>query len=393
MENSMYDEKKYLEQDPEETIENVLNIMEALPVPGFAEVIGPINAILDTQREDPIDEVLKEITKANDMLNNMFNVVKTALELQKIEESLADQSNELEKIGTNIKQNNKNAESYESPLDEIKSNFNDVLTFSRKYLINYRDNIIKTNSGTLSEAIGGCMKAVEYAYEAYAILTDAYRQLHKFHKNTSSPKGNWKYLLERSVIHVNYAGEQYDEFVKELDNFYPACIKPIMLGKFKIECYADNKASYIKIVEWISKEAEVFTRTFDISEASYFELENLSNPQDGNEATWHLKGEFEKRIYHVGSAHLKKPSESLEHNTFPMLSPLSKPVKDESGDNNCEKEKWVIKIENEKLDFARTKHDSTHDDGCSLNITTAGADGFLTIRKNNYFEWGVVSDI
>ena len=390
----MNDTVNYAEQNPEDTIKDVLTVMETLPVPGFGKVIGPINAILGTLEEDPIETVITNLKDANEKLDNMYNVVKSALDLNDVEAAHQNMTNDFEEIGNNIIQDTKDAGAYLGTVIEMKKQFNNVLANSENYLLNNKE-ASKTKSATLSKFIGDCMVVVEYSYEAFAIITDTYRQLEKFHENTEAPTGDWDYLKARCQLQVNQAGAQYQKFTDKLDHLYPDCIKPLMLGRFKLELTeVTSRRQYVSIADWTKYNAKVLRiSNNDVAYACPFELIAKSSADNDQEGRWNLRCWEGDTEHQVGAAHLPCPSSSVnQHHTYPILGPLPEKVKEAASDNDyTDFELWDIEIQNEKFDFARAEGNYNYDDGSCLKPGELRDDGYLTIRENNYFGWRVFS--
>lgn len=293
-------------------VNDVLAVLQEMPVPGFAEVLAPLNAILSLAAPDPFDEVNRKLDEANSKLDNMFGVITSALDKNDIQQAVIDAKSELQLLMTstvssvekNLPLDSNRIRNY---FEHIYKHFNSCVENSRSYINQFEDSH-KDISQPLGVLIGQYMYALEKCQEAYTILIEAARCIQTFYSSYSAlceDVQGWGKLDEIITKHVKYCSEANKTFISENEKHYPANIAPIMSNDLVViqqsnnagrylfwdtedivqgysGNYPSNKSSSYYLLGWKKLDKAPSSNSFK------FKFVNLSNPDNKNSPKWGL---------------------------------------------------------------------------------------------------------
>ena len=302
-------------------VKNVLEVLETIKVPGFEEVLAPLNAILKAFEPDPLSEIKKGIDQANDRLNNMFNVIVSALDYDDIKDAVTNAENGLQNLENKLTEISEQPSKVDSTFVdiiytfEIKNQFHICLNNSTSYIKGY-EKAQKSVTQPLAEHIGGYMFALEQLQEIYVIFIEASRKIIDFYKvhPEKCNEDNWKPFLKTVDSLVKSNSIDYSEFIeKKIPLYCPQNIQLIVndnqfcvkLRDKKRFLFWNEQKCKSKIFETCTKNSPIpmdkrtyyllkcYEQKKDFSLQDYqFKLINLSNPDNDSEAKWGLVSSF-----------------------------------------------------------------------------------------------------
>ncbi|MCE2571829.1 hypothetical protein [Motilimonas eburnea] len=293
-------------------VEGVLSVLQEVPVPGFAEVLAPLNAILALTAPDPFDEVNRKLDEANQKLDNMFGVIISALDKNDIQQAVINAKAEFKLLATAINQSVEDNQTL--PANRARDYFENIFKCFESCLENSRSYITQFNkhhkeiSEPLSERIGKYMYALEQCQEGYTVLIEAARNIQSFHTiypALCDDDKDWHTLYAEINKNVTSCSEAYKTFIGDNAKHYPTNIAPIMANT-PVTILQSNKSG--RYLYWDTKDkkkaysgdshyGDTYSGSYYLlgwkkldkaptTDSYKFKFVNLSNPDNTDRPKW-----------------------------------------------------------------------------------------------------------
>jgi hypothetical protein len=273
-------------------IDQVITIVDSLSIPGSDYVLKPLSAILGLFAPDPMEKIEDDLKRANDKLDNMYNVVLSTLRIWDLQQKVDSVTVSLSTLMIYLGDDKWTEDRHDLDSEKIsgiaenlyKDAYSAILEGGR--LLEGFEAATLTRKGSLLSYIGDFVSCIYLPYQCvalaqhgYNLIIDHFQEL--INRKVQLTVSDKKCLEHTKSYSSNILSATKDFFQTKIPQSYPKWCEPVFTGKpmMLVGYKKEHNKNGDREALYISSEPSYYYNEHNIMLSSNFKSTVVKNPE------------------------------------------------------------------------------------------------------------------